>query len=262
MERKFGSAELALAVSAVNGLLKSNDYDVSTAGEVLAALTDPNLLNELQGVNLQQAQIGGDLVHYLAQRGMISQETASKTLEKFEQVADKARQTAVVLRKLPIEQVGQYAKAELSTYITQEGNDVELQTRFNSLSILEKAIYNLETLDGWVSEGTWLKEFLERRPVDIRLFHLGFFSFFSNAKFLILVKINDCGWYHTNSTTYSSLGILVNNNYYGDRAKLTSNDLEILWDRYNKHKFVTKLALLNRTKFAKKLISYLKNKYG
>lgn len=252
MEQRIGFAELTLARNTINQMLKNPEYDPETAGEILNGLNHPQLQDTLAGQNLQTTAITKTVVEYLAGNHLIPNEAAAKTLRFLDEARGLAETRTVTLRKVPIEQVGQFAKKELQGYIELEQafqKNYEAKNGFNSLSILEKAIYNMELLNDWVSEGTWFNEYLTRKPTDIQICNVNPFG---------TSEIIESKSYYK-YLIYTHKGIFLKLFFYGDSPKLTVPLLEMLWEKYREHKWVKLLASFNRLNFAEKLDKIIKS---
>jgi hypothetical protein len=242
MERKINPLEASITESVVQQLIRNSSLDLNYAGQIQYALTKPELVVENSGLNIRQAKIAKEVVEALRDSKNIPDDAAKAALSLLEKPIQEGKKRANLALKAPIEKVGELARDELSRIIEYEKTDPDRSSKFTELTVLEKAVFNMETLDGWVEEGTFLQEYMSRRSISVKLCRWREWGF-------IVVP-----YYSSVYFPYTSNGVCARSFDRDYNKKLDVAMLEEYWDEKLDTRIVRNLALLNRGKFAEEVL--------
>lgn len=250
MERPRRAA-LAVTEWTLLRLNRHPKYDVNTAGAVLGAVRDVQR-QELEEVSVAQAAITRRTIRALVADGRVSQEVAEDVLAMLGG-SEEPEPVERAETLLPIEEVIRLAKEELQQIIVHETSPAGLGFQrdiFSRMSILARAQYNLETIDTWVPEGSYLCEFLTRRRIEIN--NMLPEPWYSPSQHPYRAKFCRDG-IHGSGDSGDKEGSL-RPGYYWEDIKITPQNLLTTWDRGDQNGIVKKIALIDRTKFAHRIL--------
>lgn len=186
-----------------------------------------------------QAATAKAVINYLANnKGLqeIAALNASQAIDKLTIKGTNVPEKADAL-KIPIEQVAEFTRLELQNIIQEESGNNLLQSI--NLTALERAVLNLNIMNAWADEKTWLKDYLSRTRKRIRVWP-------HRDRFVLSV----------NEIHFGSFGLTVHN--VGLYLETKASDLQEAWDTSYGKTNVLNLANIDRVKAAEKILRNIK----
>lgn len=237
-----GRHDLAITRYALGRAISSPELGLDSFEHIERSLTDAEREIHFGPLSQAQAATAKSVIDYLVKnKGLdeIAALNAAQAIDKLTQKSNVPKKADAL--KIPIEQVAEYARLEVQNIIGEETRNNLLPI---NLTTLENAVLNLNIIDGWTNDKTWLKDYLDRTHKCIKVWP----------------QRDRFGFTHCNEIYFCKSGIVVMWYGYLDETysrKVNPIDMQKEWDSGNRDD-VAHLASLDRIKAAEKILRNIK----
>lgn len=224
------SIDIAMTRRAIVGLVRgdTNTEDYQAVGEVQADLITLLAARRATYINMEEARAIAVLTS-LAQSGEIKRDAAERVANLLLSQGNNLPEAGFGEGlKIDIEEVVKYARVEVADTVERE-KAVASRPLTPGLSQLERAAVNLEVIQGWAGEDTWLQQYLARKNKEIVLD--------SRRQLLIPTSIREFAFlpFYPMIMTFDAVRSLLNKGLY-----LNQKGVNRGWPDYNRFEGITK----------------------